>query len=454
MRRAVFERRRTLAASTAGCLIALAIAGIGEARADSFALNENSTIELGRANAGSTTQTDDASAAYGNPALMSLFEAPTFKFSVSGVFGADETFSDGGSTDVTGAPLGAGAGNFLDDAAVPALHVVYPLDERWALGFSVSVPFGLSTSYEASWVGRYQAIESELTTININPSVSYRLSDTLSLGAGLSVQYAEAKLTSAIDFGAVCLGALGPADCASLGLLPQTADGHVAIEGDDWGYGFNVGIAWAPSETLRLGLAYRSQVDHELEGSGDFTVPPQAALLTAGGAFADTGGSAALDLPATLEAGVRWQASERATLYLNLRWRYWSSIEELRVRFDNPAQPDSVEELHYEDSGRIALGLDYALSEDWAVRGGIAYDQTPTQDEFRTARISDDDRLYYALGASYTGWEGWQVDLAYNRVEIEDHDFDHVGNFGDRLVGEYSGAANVVSIGVTRRLGR
>ncbi|MGH6949641.1 MAG: OmpP1/FadL family transporter, partial [Vitreimonas sp.] len=326
MRRTDVHRRRKLATGTAGLLIGLALAATGESRADSFALNENSTVELGRANSGSTTQTDDASAAYGNPALMSLFEAPAFTFSLSGVFGADETFSDRGSTDVTGAPLGAGAGDFLDDAAVPAVHAIYPLNGRWALGLSVTVPFGLSTSYEASWAGRYQAIESELTTVNVNPSVSYRLSDTLSIGAGLSAQYAEAKLTSAIDFGAVCLGALGPADCAALGLLPQTADGRVAIEGDDWGYGFNVGVAWAPSENLRLGLTYRSQVDQDLKGSGDFTVPPQAAPLTAGGAFADTGGSAALDLPATLEAGLRWQASERATLYLNLRWRYWSSV--------------------------------------------------------------------------------------------------------------------------------
>lgn len=453
MTRTYVDRRRTLVASGAACLIA-ALAATGEARADSFALNENSTVELGRANAGPTTQTDDASAAFGNPALMSLFEAPTFTASLSGVFGADESFRDAGSTDITGAPLGPGAENFLDDAAVPALHAVYPLDGRWALGLSVTAPFGLATSYESSWAGRYQAIESELITISINPSVSYRLSDTLSIGAGLSAQYAEATLTNAIDFGVVCLGALEPAACASLGLLPQSADGLAAIEGDDWGYGFNIGVAWTPSETLRIGLAYRSQVDHELEGDADFTVPPQAAVLTAGGAFADTGGSAALDLPATLEAGVRWQASERATVYANLRWRYWSSVEELRVRFDNPAQPDAVEELHYEDSGRIAVGLDYVLSEDWAVRGGVAYDETPTQHEFRSARISDDNRLYFALGASYTGWDGWQVDLAYNRVEIEDHDFDHVGNFGDRLLGEYSGAADVVSIGLTRRLGR
>lgn len=444
-------KRLLLVTALIAPLTLAALACAGPACADSFALNENSALELGRANAGATTQTGDASAAYGNPALMSFFDAPTVTGVASGVFGADERFRDAGSTDLLGAPLGPGAGDFLDDAAVPALHAIYPLNERWALGLSVTVPFGLATSYESSWAGRYQAIDSELTTINVNPSVSYRVNEALSIGAGLSAQYAEATLSSAIDFGAVCFGAVGPTTCIGLGLLPQSADGRTTINGDDWAYGFNLGVAWRPSETVTMGLAYRSQVDHELKGDADFIVPAQAAFLTAGGAFTDTSGRAAIDLPATVEAGVSWQAADNLAVYLNLRWRFWSSVEELRVQFDNPAQPDAVEPLNYEDSGRIAVGADYAISDAWSVRAGFAYDQTPTQAEFRSARISDDNRYYFALGASYTGWEGWQVDLAYNRVEIEDHDFDHTGNFGDRLLGEYSGAADVVSVGVTWR---
>jgi long-chain fatty acid transport protein len=434
--------------------LAAACAVSGPAFADSFALNENSALELGRANAGATTQTGDASAAFGNPALMSLFEQPTFTAALSGVFGSGESFTDTGSTDLLGAPLGPGADNFLDDAAIPALHVVYPIDRRWAAGLSVSVPFGLSTSYDPNWAGRYQAIDSELKTVNINPSVSYRVNDTVSVGLGISAQYIDATLTNAIDFGAVCLGALPPATCVGLGLTPQAADGRVSVKGDDWTYGYNVGVAWAPSQNWLLGLAYRSEIDHTLRGDANFDVPAQAAPLTAGGAFIDSPASAEADLPATLEAGVRWRASERATLYLDARWRYWSSLQELRVKFANPAQPDAVIPLHYEDSGRVSVGLDYAVSDHWTLRGGLAYDETPTQDEFRSARISDDNRMYYALGASFTGWEGWQVDLAYNRVEIDDHNFDHVGSFGDHLVGRYEGAADVVSIGVTRRLGR
>jgi long-chain fatty acid transport protein len=432
--------------------LAITLAAAPQARADSFALNENSALELGRANAGAAAHTDDASIAFGNPAAMALFTQPTFTAALSGVFGADERFRDEGSRSLTGAPLGPGADDFLETGIIPALHMVIPINQRWAAGFSVTAPFGLATTYDDGWAGRYQAIKSELTTINFNPSISYRVNDTLSLGLGVSAQYADATLSNAIDFGAVCFGALAPTTCTTIGLTPQSADGVVQVEGDDWGVGYNLGLAWTPRPDLLFGFSYRSEISHDLRGSADFGVPTQALPLTASGAFADTPASASIDLPAAMDATMRWQASEQTTLYINFRYRFWSSLEELRVQFANPAQPDSVEELRYEDAFRLAFGIDYVINDKWSVRGGYAYDQTPTQDEFRSARISDDNRHYFALGASYMGWAGWQVDMAYNRVEIIDHDFDHTGRFGDHLLGEYTGAADVISIGLTRRL--
>src|SRR5690606_19311172 len=102
---------------------------------------------------------------------------------------------------------------------------------------------------------------------------------------------------------------------------------------------------------------------------------------------------------------------------------------------------------------RFAVGADYRLDEAWTVRAGVAFDETPTQPEFRTPRISDDERMYYAVGASWRASDSWEIDFAYNRVEIEDHDTDRTGSFGDRLVGHYSGAADVFSLGATYRFG-
>ncbi|NWG47138.1 MAG: outer membrane protein transport protein [Alphaproteobacteria bacterium] len=180
-------------------------------------------------------------------------------------------------------------------------------------------------------------------------------------------------------------------------------------------------------------------------------MPAAAAPLTATGAFADTNGSAALDLPASLEAGVRWQAREDVALFAVVRWLDWSRLEALRVRFDNPAQPDAVDELNYEDAWRFGIGADWAVSPRWTLRAGFAYDTSPTQTEFRSARIPDNDRQIYALGASWTPDPRWQIDIAYNRVTLDDTAFDQTGDFGDRVRGTVQGHADVLSIGATWR---
>ena len=431
-------------------LCLLAGTALAPAHADSFAVNEYSASDLGRANTGRVTQTEDPAAAFGNPALMTKFDRPAASLVVSGILGTSD-YEDKGSTGPLGAPLGGDTDGFLSSEALPAGHLVYPLNDKVALGLSVTVPYGLSTDYDKTWPGRYQALTSELQTININPSIAYALTDTFSVGFGVSAQRIDARLTSAIDFGAVCFSQVGPATCAGAGVVPQAADGMIEIEGDDWSYGWNAGLAWEPHPDWLIGLHYRSGIDQDLEGDANFTVPANASFLTASGAFTDTGGSAGLDLPASTELGVRWQATPRTTLYANAQWTEWSSIEELRVQFENPVQPDSVEELNYEDAGRYGFGGDYVINEAWTVRAGYAFDESPDQPQFRTARIPDNDRHIFAVGTTWSPNADWSVDAAYNRVKIEDTDFDRTGNSGDRVVGEFSGHADVISLSATRR---
>ena len=431
--------------------LATVLATTPTAIADSFAINEYSTADLGRSTSGRPTQTDDAAAAFGNPALMTRYDKITATAGFSAIIG-DSDFEDRGSTDVLGQPLDGNTSGFLKDAYVPFLHVVYPVRDNLAFGMSVTAPFGLATDYDDDWPGRYQGLKSELQVININPSVAYAFNDKVSIGFGLDAQYADATLSSAIDFGTTCLGALDPASCGAIGLVPQGADGRVTVEGDSWAIGWNAGLAWSPIEDITLGLTYRSNVDHTLEGSADFEVPTAALPLTASGAFADTGGKADLDLPASLEAGIKWSATDKIDLYASALRMEWSSMQELRVQFDNPAQPDSVEELNYDDSWRWSAGADYKLNDNWKLRAGLTLDETPTQDDFRTVRIPDNDRWLYAVGASWSDSDNvWQIDAAYNLLDFEDVDFNEVGNFNETVTGEYSASVNIFSVSATRR---
>jgi long-chain fatty acid transport protein len=438
--------RPVLLAGIAASLLATAPAAV----ADSFAINEYSTRDLGLANAGRATQRGDAAGAWGNPALIAALRRGSVTGSLSGILGASR-FRDAGSHDALGRSLGFDTSGFLEDAMVPGLQVAWPINDRMAVGLAVTVPFGLATEYESNWPGRYQALKSSLRTADINPSFSWQITDSFSVGVGVSAQYAKATLNSMIDFGAVCLARLPTSTCASQRLLPQAADGFTEIEGDSWEWGWNVGAAWSPAPDWTIGLTYRSGIDHTLEGDAKFIVPSTAAILTSTGAFTDTPGSAELNLPDSAELGVRWQATPQITLYGAAQWKKWSTLEELRVDFENPAQPDSVEVLNYEDSWRYSLGVEYQIEPQWTLRAGIAFDGSPTQPEFRTARIPDNDRQVYAFGASWTPSDDWSVDFAYNRIEIDDTQFDHTGNFADRVIGEYTGHANVVSIGATRR---
>src|SRR5689334_523801 len=170
-------RRVLLAGIAAGLFVNPA------AHADSFALNEYSARALGLAMAGRTTNADDASAAFRNPALLPFLRRGAVSGSLSGVFGT-AAFDDRGSRDLLGRSLGGDTVGFLEDALLPGVQVAWPLSDRLALGVAVTVPFGLSTEYDSNWPGRYQAVKSSLQTIDINPSLAWQATDTLSLAVG------------------------------------------------------------------------------------------------------------------------------------------------------------------------------------------------------------------------------------------------------------------------------
>tara|TARA_B100000678_G_scaffold291050_1_gene305979 strand:+ start:771 stop:1301 length:531 start_codon:yes stop_codon:yes gene_type:complete len=172
--------------------------------------------------------------------------------------------------------------------------------------------------------------------------------------------------------------------------------------------------------------------------------------LTVNGAFTETAVTAGLDLPASTELGVRWTATDKLRVYADMIWTDWSSLEALELDYENPDQPNSIEELNYQDAGRYSLGFDYDISPGWTLRAGYAFDQTPVQPESRSARIPDNDRHVLAVGASWNASETWSVDLAYNRIEIEDVEFYQTGRFGDEVIGDYSGSADVFMLGVRK----
>lgn len=253
-------------------------------QAAGFALIEVNARGQGNAYAGATAHTVDASTIFFNPAGMMLLQEDHLVLASHLIMPQSDFSNDGssaaavlGSTPLTGDEDDGGFNAF-----VPNLYWVKSLQNDMKFGLGVNTPFGLATKYDDDWVGRYHGVVSDLKTINFNPSIGYRLNDKISFGGGLDVMLADVELSSAIDFGAICVASFNPATCAGLGSLPQQDDGFVEFEADnfdDLALGFNFGLMFEISKQTKLGVSYRSEIDIEVDGEADFTVPASSSFV-------------------------------------------------------------------------------------------------------------------------------------------------------------------------------
>ena len=436
-------------------LAALSAGASSQAGASGFALIENNASGQGNAFAGAAATAEDASTVWFNPAGMMSLEKDQVVM-VGHFISPDSSFSDGGSTGA--AVLGSQPLTGPDDdggfnAMVANFYYVAKLDENMKFGFGMTTPFGLATRYDDNWVGRYHAVETDLKTINFNPSIAYKLNEDLSVGAGINIMLADVIFTSAIDFGAICYAALTPATCTSLGAVPQQTDGFADLHGDNFSspdFGFNLGLMYNLSEATRLGVAYRSEVTLDVEGTADFTVPSAAAFVLSSGTFTDSGINSSVTLPQSLSVSVKHDMTD-LTLLADITWTGWSSFDELRIKYDNVNQPDSVTTESWEDVMRYSLGADYKYSDALTLRAGWAYDETPIPDgERRTARVPGNDRRWLSFGGTYMLDEEFTIDVGYSHLFISNTVINNtyessVPTLAATLTGEYEASVDILS---------
>ena len=303
----------------------------GSALGAGFALVEQSVSGLGNAFAGGAAGAEDATTIFYNPGGMTLLSDQQFILGAHVIIPSLE-FHDKGSTHVlqgaTGKPLSGGnGGDGGVTELVPNLYYSKKLSDRFVVGIGLNVPFGLATKYDDGWVGRYHAIESDVLTININPSLAYKVNDQLSIGAGFSAQYIKAKLSQAIDFGTIAFTKLGAPTATALGLNPQSSDGFASMEGDSWGYGFNLGVLYEFTKTTRIGTAYRSRIKQSLEGDIDYTNVPSVFSS----AFQDQDVKADITLPDSFSLSFFHQINPQWMVMADFTWTNWKVFKELEI---------------------------------------------------------------------------------------------------------------------------
>ncbi len=423
--------------------LAIAVAMLGsslsmQTQAAGFALIEFSASGMGNAFAGAAAVAEDASTIQFNPAGMSLLGSDQLSGVFHVILPSAEFNNDGSSTAFGSGDLSGVNDNGGRNAFVPNFYWVKQLGNDAAFGISVTTPFGLATQYDDNWVGRYHAVESDVKTININPSISSRVNDKLLLGAGLNIQYVDVILSSAIDFGSF-LGA------------PQAFDGFARLTGDTISVGWNIGMMYEFNTQTRMGLAYRSQLKHSVDGDADFTVPGAAAGLTDAGVFLDTGLNATITLPDNLSASVQHKMDDEITLLADVTWTGWNKFEELRIIYDNPAQPNSVTTENWQNNLRYSMGVNYQYSDKIKFRTGVAYDETPIPNaERRTPRVPGNSRTWLSFGAQYMLDKNITIDVGYSHLFVSDarinNEFESsVPALNATLTGTYTAEVDILS---------
>ncbi|MDH3460677.1 MAG: OmpP1/FadL family transporter [Burkholderiaceae bacterium] len=369
----------------------LAFAFSGYAAASGFQLLEQNASGLGNAYAGSAAVAENASTIFFNPAGMTRLQAREVSAGLTPVRPSFK-FSNDGSTNFSGSTGGNG-GDAGSWAHVPNAYLSWALNSDLYVGIGLSGPFGLSTEYDADWVGRFQAIKFEIKTYNINPSVAYRVNDMVSLGFGVNWQRLEAEYVRQT---VIPLPAPSP---------PTT--GTIQLDADDDAWGWNAGALFQVTPATRLGVSYRSTIKYALDGgiSGSLSIPA----------------SADLEVPDTFILSATHAVDDRWELLGDLSWTGWSSIDTVNITRKSDGAVIQPIDAKFDDTWRVAVGANYKYSDAWRLKGGLAYDQTPAPDaQHRLAALPDGDRIWLTLGAQWRPTKTSSMDVGAAYLYIKD----------------------------------
>lgn len=501
-----------------GSLLVLPVAQV---QASGYHFGSQSVAAQGTAHANGAEAADPSTIFY-NPAGLARLKGTQVTSGLT-ILLPDGDYEDKGSRDVFGNPVSGDAGEFLPDAAAaPNFYFSRQINDQVTIGLGIFTPFGAKLDYKEDWAGRYGIQSASLETVTFNPSISYRFNEHHSIGFGVSAQYIKSVQRGAADvkgasrqlagqfvdanyestrnaadpiLGPIVGGIAGvpvPEEITSCGGVADRdgfvdcvasnfadnveGDGYFRVKGDDWGFGWNIGYMWEPTESTRFGVSYRSNIRHTLEGEtkwsfagvqgsvpspdtsleGGFTipivdiyVPPTDALqeLFDQGNWVNPGDFAAtrlhpnskaktaIDTPEMLSFSAFHQLNDKVALMADLTFTRHSRLDEVRIGIDQVAgypyfngvtEGDLSVKQDWKDTYKISLGMNYQYSDDLLLRTGVAYDKSPVNStQLRHPAFPDADRYWLSFGANYKVTRDTSLDFAYSYVQFSSGKMDY-----------------------------
>lgn len=296
---------------------------------------------------------------------------------------------------------------------IPNLYIKYTKDNT-SFGLGIFSPFGLSTEWPSSWVGRYATVFAEIKTTFINPLMAYKINDHISIGGGLSF------VKSSVTFR------------NSLNLFPLP-DGMAKLSGDGEGIGYNAAVSLRLPKDYTASFTYRSPVKIKYDGRATFYLPPPLVSSS-------TGASTTFTLPFLCAAGIAKKTGD-ILIEADLLYTGWSSMSSYQVTSDN----GTADKFYYKgwfNTPSIALGINYTAGKTTDIRGGYMFDKTPIPKKTLGPELPDSTRHIFTAGMTYKK-EPFKINIGYQATFFND-----TRSYMTGMSGKYNSFAHLILLGL------
>jgi long-chain fatty acid transport protein len=411
------------------------------ADAAGFQVRAGSPDWIANAFAGMAAKGYDASTAWSNPAAMTLLRDNELAGGLNAIVP---------NTQFTGENLvgplptpGVTGGNASTAGAAASLAGVWSASEDLKLGFALTDPFGQRLSYPFDFVGRYQALVSSVTDIELGLVAAYRINEHISLGAGPIVDYFQARLTNAVNIGPLTALAGEP-----------SADLHA----HNWTAGYHLGALYEFDPQLRVGIDYRSRINEDLNGEQRISIPPLVATLSppvAGLLEAENRRvNTSITLPDVLTTSGVWDINPEWTGLATAAWTDWSLLQKLSITSANGLTTTTVP-LQLRNTWLGSLGANYrpATVPGLMLQAGLGFDESTGTDSTRSPRLPGRDLILFGVGFTYEILPNTSLQAAFLHefgVGARGINYSSSPSAGT-LIGSYSTSASVISLGLNLR---
>ena len=357
-------------------------------QAAGYGINEQSAGYLATGFAGRASNAINASIASTNPAGISFVDGRQISAGADVILEGGE-FTNGKHTLTPDAPTSTDG--FQKTSFVPFGYFVMPFDDQWSFGFAGYAPYGIELDYDDNWAGKWFGDITSVQVMALQATASYKIREDLAIGFGLIGAHVKGKLTSRP----------GPSSAGMLG----------TIEGDDNTLAWNIGALWNVDEQTALGLAYHSTYKFNLKG--DYTVS------IAGNDLPSQDARLRIVMPEKVMLSATHKFDDQWTFMADVTWTRWTRFQEFHVTYTTGGTVSYVP-MNWRDTWALSLGTSYQLNNQWQLRAGYMFDESPVTNATRTVRSPDANRNWFTFGANWTLSDNMNVDLAYAYVKLQD----------------------------------